>query len=128
MQILDSRQAAEKDRLAFIIFLSDGNDDTFQKKDIPTAYPIHAFGFSADHDRKKLEDMANLTSGSYTPINKDLEQITEKLDQLSDKLISILAVDTHINLKSVHPRVYLSKIDALATDETGDTYKSQISS
>ncbi|TKW02929.1 hypothetical protein SEVIR_7G029900v4 [Setaria viridis] len=125
-KILDKRAAREKDRLAFIIFLSDGDDPEFTKEDIPPAYPIHAFGFSADHDPKALQDMANLTMGSYTPINKDLEKITEKLDQLSEKLVSIVAVNTVIHLKTMHSGVFLSKIESSSANDAVVSYKSRL--
>nr|CAB3486369.1 unnamed protein product [Digitaria exilis] len=122
MQILDGREA--KDRLAFIIFLSDGSDNFFYKERVPTAYPIHTFGISSDHSATTLKAMARLSSGSYTSItDEDLDKITEKLDQLSYKLTSIVGVDLSINLKSLHPGVSLSRIEP---SEAHDGSKSEI--
>ncbi|RCV32510.1 hypothetical protein SETIT_7G008900v2 [Setaria italica] len=125
-QILDDRKAVE-DRLAFIIFLSDGKDTYgFSKEDIPRAYQIHTFGISEDHSAEALQNMATVTSGSYTTItNNDLDKITEKMDQLSDKLSSIVAVDMSIYLKSLNPGVSLLRIESCTADDTSS--KSQIS-
>nr|CAB3480626.1 unnamed protein product [Digitaria exilis] len=121
-QILDGREA--KDRLAFIIFLSDGSDNFFYKEQVPKAYPIHTFGISNDHSATTLKAMARLSSGSYTSItDEDLDKITEELDQLSDKLSSIVGVDMSINLKSLHPGVSLSRI---GPSEAHDGSKSEI--
>lgn len=131
-KILTRRGATEKERLAFIIFLTDGDDPSFSTQGISRAYPIHAFGFSADHDPSALQAMADLTFGSYTPVNEDLHKITEKLDELSLRLTSIVAVDTLLQLKSLHPGVLLSKIEPSAAAAAGggtsttDSYESQI--
>lgn len=122
MQILDGR--VTKARLAFIIFLSDGMADDFDEQRVPTAYPIHTFGISKGHDATALKAMANVTSGSYTSItDEDLDKITEKLDQLSDKLTSIIGVNLSIHLKSLHPGVSLTRIEA---SEAHDGSKSEI--
>ncbi|KAL6885561.1 hypothetical protein ACP4OV_010340 [Aristida adscensionis] len=107
-KILDGRSAAEKSREAFIVFLSDGEppaDGTkLAEKDVPAAYPIHGFGFPDRHDRAAFETMANVSSGTYTPINNQhLDKIPEKLDQLTARLSNVVAVDTRIHLKSLHP-------------------------
>jgi len=129
-KILDGRSLAEKRRsLGFIIFVSNGDDVTFLEKDIPTAYPIHAFGLTAQHSPSKLKAMANQTLGSYTPIeNDDLEtKLAEKLDQLSVRLTSVVAVDTTIDLTTLHHGVVVSKLESSwAYNDALVFYKSEI--
>lgn len=147
LQILDERKAAEKGRLALIIFLSDGKDDHFKNPDdikeklsqLKLKYPIHAFGVSSEEEdnsggAKALRAMADATSGSYTSITQevDIMAVAEKLAQLSDKLTSIVAVDVSIHLRSLHPAVSLLRIDLSSSSSApsdaaaGDDYKSQI--
>ncbi|KAF8749596.1 hypothetical protein HU200_012613 [Digitaria exilis] len=115
------------DRLAFIIFFSDGEDDKFQVENIKDnlGYPIHAFGFSLqeEKDLTTLKAMADASSGSYTLVNEDLDKITEKLDQLTaERTTSMVAVDTIVHLKTLHPGVFLSKIEG-----SSDSSNSKIS-
>uniref|UniRef100_A0A0D9Y175 VWFA domain-containing protein n=1 Tax=Leersia perrieri TaxID=77586 RepID=A0A0D9Y175_9ORYZ len=86
-QILDGRKAGEKNRLAFIILLSDGNDslETLTPNMIPKSYPIHSFGFTSESEAG---------SGTYTLINEYFNVLINKLDQLSKKLTSI-STDAH---------------------------------
>lgn len=150
VQILNERKAAEKGRLAFIIFLSDGKDDHFKDPDdikenlsqLKPKYPIHAFGFGVSEEdsngaqpaaAQALRTMADATSGSYTSITQDVDilAVAEKLDQLSDKLTSIVAVDVRIHLRSLHPAVSLLRIESSSSSSAGDggagdDYKSQI--
>lgn len=125
MQILDGRSTPEKRRsLGYIIFVSNGDDITFLEKDIPTAYPIHALGLTAQHSPSKLKAMANRSLGSYTPIENDLEA---KLDQLSVRLTSVVAVETAIDLTTLHPGVFVSKLESSwAYNDALVFYKSEI--
>ncbi|CAD6261451.1 unnamed protein product [Miscanthus lutarioriparius] len=128
-KILDGRSMPEKRRsLGFTIFVSNGDDITFLEKDIPTAYPIHALGLTAQHSPSKLKAMANRTLGSYTPIENDLEtKLAEKLDQLSVRLTSVVAVDTAIDLTTLHPGVFVSKLESSwAYNDALVFYKSEI--
>nr|CAB3480627.1 unnamed protein product [Digitaria exilis] len=119
------------DRLAFIIFFSDGEDDKFQVENIKDnlGYPIHAFGFSLkkEKDLTTLKAMADASSGSYTLVNEDLDKITEKLDQLTaERTTSMVAVDTIVHLKPLHPGVFLSKIES-KIEGSSDSSDSKIS-
>lgn len=117
------------DSLAFIIFLSDGEDDKFKVENIKDSlgYPIHAFGFISNKakDPTALEAMADASSGSYTLVNEDLDKITEKLDQLTAE--RIVAFDTIVHLKPLHPGVSLLKIESSVDDGSCDGSKSEIS-
>lgn len=145
IQILDERKAGEKDRLAFIIFLSDGKDEHLKDpnkiKDklnqLKLKYPIHAFGVSEEDSSgaQALRTMADATSGSYTSMTQgvDTAVVAEKLAQLSDKLTSLVAVDVSIHLRSLHPAVSLLRIESSSSlsssssaGDAGDAYKSQI--
>jgi hypothetical protein len=68
--------------------------------------------------------MATRTLGSYTPIENDLET---KLDQLSVRLTSVVAVDTTIDLTTLHPGVVVSKLESSwAYNDALVFYKSEI--
>ncbi|KAG0524870.1 hypothetical protein BDA96_06G005200 [Sorghum bicolor] len=147
-KILDERKAEEKDRLAIIIFVSDGQDhyfkDTDDMKETLTQhklikYPIHAFGVSVSEQdssgggAKALRAMADATSGSYTSITQDDDvdtmAVAEKLAQLSDKPTSIVAVDVNIHLRSLHPGVSLLRIESSSSSAAAaaaDDHKSEI--
>jgi hypothetical protein len=148
VQTLDERKAEEKDRLAIIIFVSDGQDhyfkDTDDMKETLTQhklikYPIHTFGVSVSEQdsggggAKALRAMADATSGSYTSITQDdgvdTMAVAEKLAQLSDKPTSIVAVDVNIHLRSLHPGVSLLRIESSSSSSAAaaaDDHKSEI--
>ncbi|KAF8746037.1 hypothetical protein HU200_013417 [Digitaria exilis] len=95
------------DRLAFIIFFSDGEDDKFQVENI--------------------KDNLGCVIRKLHACNEDLDKITEKLDQLTaERTTSMVAVDTIVHLKPLHPGVFLSKIES-KIEGSSDSSDSKIS-
>ncbi|RCV37971.1 hypothetical protein SEVIR_8G107600v4 [Setaria viridis] len=109
-------------RAAFIIFLSDGGDDTILSEKEWTRgnsalkdpkYPVHTFGFT-NHKADTLGHIAGKTNGTYFPgdiaTRDDLGKFAAAFGGLVSRPFS--AANARVELASVHPGVSISKIES----------------
>ncbi|KAK3136662.1 hypothetical protein QOZ80_5BG0440550 [Eleusine coracana subsp. coracana] len=115
VEILDGR--ADKNRLGFVVLLSDGLDNSGIKWNDATMvvkYPVHTFGFSTGHDPKALLAIAQLShGGTYSFIDGNLSKITHAFAMCLGGLKSVVAVDVEVKI-SLHSTfaVTIKKIES----------------
>lgn len=123
-QILMRRDEVDRHCAAFIILLSDGEDEGILKEKEWTrtstsiladpAYPVHTFGFSG-HMAKTMDYIATRTKGTYTSVDTTgYDKFAAVLASLVSKATSRLfsAIGVGAELAAVHPGVSLARIDS----------------
>ncbi|KAL6594636.1 hypothetical protein ACP70R_048374 [Stipagrostis hirtigluma subsp. patula] len=126
-QILDKRPA-DCNHAGFVIFLSDGVDNSGMKwceesigngrnnliRAALGKYPVHTFGFSASHDPKALYLIAKESRGTYSFVDdEDLGSLTGAFAVCLGGLKSVVAVDTRVKLMAAeHGGVQIRGIES----------------
>uniref|UniRef100_J3N9X8 VWFA domain-containing protein n=1 Tax=Oryza brachyantha TaxID=4533 RepID=J3N9X8_ORYBR len=97
--ILDGRSETEKRRAAgFIILISDGDDGSVFREKMSGNYSVHAFGFRDAHNAKAMHYIADNSTGTYGILNDDHDGITEAFTGSVDSIVSVVAVDTEVDI------------------------------
>ncbi|CAL4988893.1 unnamed protein product [Urochloa decumbens] len=107
VQILGARSDKNNKRQGFIVFMSDGlnNSESVWSTDdtVPNflrTYAIHTLGLGKAHDPKEMLFIAKESNGTYSCITENLNcKIMEALAICLFGLKSIVAVDTHVEVK-----------------------------
>ncbi|KAF0896405.1 hypothetical protein E2562_024280 [Oryza meyeriana var. granulata] len=107
IKILDERPDNSRNRLGFIILLTDGDDTSvfrWSREVIHGAlskYPVHTFGLGAAHDPEALLYIAQESRGTYSFVDdENLDKIAGALAVCLGGLKTIAAVDTLVSLKA----------------------------
>uniref|UniRef100_A0A0E0F8R4 VWFA domain-containing protein n=1 Tax=Oryza meridionalis TaxID=40149 RepID=A0A0E0F8R4_9ORYZ len=107
VKILDERQSSSRNRVGFILLLTDGDDTTgfrWSRHAIHGAvakYPVHTFGLGASHDPEPLLHIAQGSRGTYSFVDDDnLGNIAVALAVCLGGLRTVAAVDTRVSLKA----------------------------
>ncbi|KAM0848692.1 hypothetical protein ACQ4PT_054217 [Festuca glaucescens] len=111
-QILRDRGAEESSgRLGCMILLSDGKYEEILQEEISREFPVHTFGFGADHNPKVMKYVADMTSGTYSFVNQDINNIRDALALFITGVTSIVATSITITLR-VHCDIAISSIES----------------
>uniref|UniRef100_A0A0E0MI88 VWFA domain-containing protein n=1 Tax=Oryza punctata TaxID=4537 RepID=A0A0E0MI88_ORYPU len=107
VKILDERQGNSRNRVGFILLLTDGDDTTgfrWSRDVIHGAvgkYPVHTFGLGAAHDPEALLHIAQESRGTYSFVDDDnIDKIAGALAVCLGGLKTVAAVDTRVSLKA----------------------------
>jgi Mg-chelatase subunit ChlD len=129
VNILDERVGDGRDRLGFIILLTDGEGTTVsalserRREVIRRAlgrYPVHAFGLGAAHDPEVLLHMAQESHGTYSFVDDDsIGEVAGALAVCLGGLRTIAAVETRVVLKADELNgVRIDRVDAGGYDSS----------
>ncbi|KAF8665832.1 hypothetical protein HU200_053911 [Digitaria exilis] len=134
--ILQGRDSKDSSRVPFIVFLSDGEeskgyetnwdqvvntddnhgattDDGIKKlRDTLRKYPVHTFGFSSSHDPEPLLAIARVSRGTYSYIDKGLDNITDAFAVCLGGLTTVVTKNATIALSVTAPGVTIVSIDS----------------
>ncbi|EEE65924.1 hypothetical protein OsJ_21784 [Oryza sativa Japonica Group] len=107
VKILDERQGNSRNRVGFILLLTDGDDTTgfrWSRDVIHGAvgkYPVHTFALGAAHDPEALLHIAQESRGTYSFVDDgNLDKIAGALAVCLGGLKTVAAVDTRVSLKT----------------------------
>lgn len=111
VKILDGRPADSRNRVGFIVLLTDGEDTSgFRWSDkrreiihgALSKYPVHTFGLGAAHDPEALFSIAQEShGGTYSFVDdQNMDKITGALAVCLGGLKTVAAVDTRISFKA----------------------------
>jgi hypothetical protein len=96
---LDGRGEAGKDRLGFIILISDRDEDiSILQRPQRCNYTVHAFGFHGVGNSRTMYAIARAFSGIYAIINDHKDKITETFMACIRKITWTIAVNTKVNI------------------------------
>ncbi|KAM0850667.1 hypothetical protein ACQ4PT_052932 [Festuca glaucescens] len=100
-QILRGRGEEESNnRQGCIILLSDGEYPEILQIKINPEIPVHTFGLGVDHNPKVMKYIADMTSGTYSFIDQDINNIKDALGLFITGLTSIAASSIMITLET----------------------------
>ncbi|KAL6841094.1 hypothetical protein ACP4OV_029063 [Aristida adscensionis] len=112
-KMLEDRQGEEKDRMGFIIVISDSDDDSICMETLTANYTTHAFGFQDTHNTRALYHIARSSNGIYDILNDHRDRITSAFMDCINKITTIIAVDIKVDIKcNDTSRATLYKIDS----------------
>ncbi|XP_047042788.1 uncharacterized protein LOC124646765 [Lolium rigidum] len=99
-QILSWRGAECNHRVGCMMLLSDGKySEIFQTK-LDSEFPVHTFGLGTDHNPDVMKYIADMTSGTYTFMNQDIDRIKDALVLFITSLTSVAAMSIKITLRT----------------------------
>lgn len=96
--MLDDRPE-EKDRVGFIIIISDSDDNSICQTALSPNYTIHAFGINRMHNARAMYDIASRSNGTYAVLNNENKQITEAFTSCINRITTIVVVGTKVDIK-----------------------------
>nr|XP_034606524.1 uncharacterized protein LOC117866428 [Setaria viridis]TKV99882.1 hypothetical protein SEVIR_8G073800v2 [Setaria viridis] len=121
VKILDERPGDGRNRLGFIVLLTDGEDArgfAWRREsiygDVLGKYPIHAIGLGALHDPEVLLYLAQESHGTYSFVDDESAgELPGALAVCLGGLTTVAAVDTRVVLKAAEPNgVRIDRVDA----------------
>uniref|UniRef100_A0A0E0MI91 VWFA domain-containing protein n=1 Tax=Oryza punctata TaxID=4537 RepID=A0A0E0MI91_ORYPU len=106
IRVLDSRSGDSRNRVGFIILLTDGDDTSgfrWSREVIHGAvskYPVHTFGLGAAHNSEALLYIAQESRGTYSFVDdENLDKIAGALAVCLGGLKTVAAVGTRVSVK-----------------------------
>nr|BBF89610.1 zinc finger-like [Oryza glaberrima] len=106
IRVLDSRSGDSRNRVGFIILLTDGDDTSgfrWSREAIHGAvgkYPVHTFGLGAAHNSEALLYIAQESRGTYSFVDdENMDKIAGALAVCLGGLKTVAAIDTRVSLK-----------------------------
>jgi hypothetical protein len=83
-----------------MILLSDGNYPEILQIIIKSEFPVHTFGLGADHNSKVMKYIADMTSGAYSFVDREISNIRDALALFVTGITSIAARSITITLRA----------------------------
>ncbi|PAN41683.1 hypothetical protein PAHAL_8G063100 [Panicum hallii] len=129
VKILDGRPGDGRNRLGFIVLVTDGEDTSrFSWSErrwemIHAAlckYPVHTFGLGAAHDPEALLYLAQESRGTYSFVDdENVDKIPGALAVCLGGLTTVAAVDTRVVLKAAELNgVRIDRVDSGGYDSS----------
>lgn len=99
-QILLWRGAEFSHRVGCMMLLSDGEYPEILQMELNSEFPVHTFGVGTNHNPNVMKYIADMTSGTYSFINQDIDRIKDALALFITGLTSVVATSIKITLRT----------------------------
>jgi hypothetical protein len=83
-----------------MMLLSDGEYPDIFQMELNPEFPVHTFGLGTDHNPNVMKYIADMTSGTYSFVNQDIDTIKDAFGSFMTGLTSVAAMSIKITLRS----------------------------
>ncbi|CAM0958173.1 unnamed protein product [Alopecurus aequalis] len=87
-------------RVGCMMLLSDGKYPEIFQTELNSEFPVHTFGLGTNHNPNVMKYIADMTCGTYSFINQDIDRIKDALALFITGLRSVAAMSIKITLRT----------------------------